>query len=141
MYDLELNNNVFESIKHIDELGNEYWSARELMPIFQYAQWRRFHTVIEKAKLTCTNSKNNVDNHFANVGKMVITGDSKRNVEDYKLSRYACYLIAQNGDSRKKSIALAKTYFAVQTRRQELIEKDYNEITEDEKKIYSKKTN
>ena len=115
MLELETNN-IFENIKHIDENGNEYWEARELMKVLEYKQWRRFENVINKAKETCKNSNYTALDHFANVGKMVKTGDSYRNIKNYKLSRYACYLIAQNGDSRKNVIALAQTYFAIQTR-------------------------
>lgn len=115
----------FEEIKHIDENGREYWFARELQTILEYSQWRRFENVIDKAKETCINSNNNVSDHFVNVGKMVNAGVSIKEITDYKLSRYACYLIAQNGDSRKKVISLAQTYFAVQTRKQEIdIDKD-----------------
>jgi DNA-damage-inducible protein D len=133
----EYTEKVFEDIKHIDEENNEYWLARELQHVLDYSQWRRFESVIDKAKITCKNSDLNVNEHFANVGKL-----SKRSnnaiveITDYKLSRYACYLIAQNGDSRKKVIALAQTYFAIQTRKQELSEKEYNELTEDEKRLY-----
>ena len=130
--------NTFESIKHTSLLGQEYWSARELKTILGYSQWRRFNEVIEKAKIACKNSNYNVLDHFANVGKMVRTGDSSRLVSDYHLSRYACYLIAQNGDVRKPVIALAQTYFAIQTRRQELSDKKYNELTEDEKRLYQR---
>ena len=113
----EYTEKIFDVIKHIDENDNEYWLARELQHVLDYSQWRRFESVIDKAKITCKNSDLNVNEHFANVGKL-----SKRSnnaiveITDYKLSRYACYLIAQNGDSRKKVIALAKTYFAIQTR-------------------------
>ena len=128
---------LFEDIKHIDEFGNEYWLARELQNILEYTQWRRFENVINKAKFSCKNSNIKVDDHFANVGKMVDIGsNTKRITKDYRLTRYACYLIAQNGDSRKEVIALAQTYFAIQTRKQELSEKEYNELTEDEKRIY-----
>jgi len=133
----EYTEKVFEDIKHIDEFGSEYWLARELQHVLDYSQWRRFESVVDKAKITCKNSDLNVNEQFANVGKL-----SKRSnnaiveITDYKLSRYACYLIAQNGDSRKKVIALAKTYFAIQTRKQELSEKEYNELTEDEKRLY-----
>ena len=130
---------LFEDIKHIDEDGNEYWYARELQPTLKYNQWRRFENVINKAKTACENSNINVDDHFANVGKMVDIGSkTKRETNDYKLSRYACYLIAQNGDSRKEIIALAQTYFAIQTRKQELLEKEYNKLSEDEKRLYQR---
>ena len=131
--------NLFEDIKHIDENGNEYWYARELMPLLEYSKWERFSNTIENAKIACKNSRCDVDEHFPGVGKL-----SKRNngavvkIKDYKLSRYACYLIAQNGDSRKKAISLAQTYFAIQTRKQELSEKEYNELTEDEKRLYQR---
>ncbi len=105
MNNLEISNNTtFESIKHIDDEGKEYWYARELQKVLNYTQWRRFNDVIEKAKNACNNSNNNILDHFANVGKMVKIGSGAlREQDDYKLSRYACYLIAQNGDSRKKS--------------------------------------
>mgnify|MGYP000504834855 CR=1 FL=1 len=133
----EYTTKLFEDIKHIDEFGNEYWLARELQNILEYTQWRRFENVINKAKFSCKNSNIKVDDHFANVGKMVDIGsNTKRITKDYRLTRYACYLIAQNGDSRKEVIALAQTYFAIQTRKQELSEKEYNELTEDEKRLY-----
>lgn len=133
----EYTTKLFEDIKHIDEFGNEYWLARELQNILEYTQWRRFENVINKAKFSCKNSNIKVDDHFANVGKMVDIGsNTKRITKDYRLTRYACYLIAQNGDSRKEVIALAQTYFAIQTRKQEVSEKEYNELTEDEKRIY-----
>ena len=118
-----INENLFESIKHINEYGQEYWEARELMPVLEYKQWRRFSEAIDKAKKACEASDNKVSDHFANVGKMVTLGSgAEREVDDFHLSRYACYLIAMNGDPRKKAIALAQTYFAVKTRQQELIE-------------------
>ena len=139
MNELKIKENVFESIKHIDEAGNEYWYARELKEILNYTQWRRFKEVIDKAIKSCRNSNNIVSDHFADVGKMVDIGSkTSRIIEDYRLSRYACYLIAQNGDSRKKVIALAQTYFAIQTRKQELSEKNYNLLTEDEKRLFNR---
>ena len=139
MNNVEKNNESFENIKHIDENGVEFWYARELMPILQYKQWRRFESVIERAKQACENSDIRSLDHFASIGKMVLIGSgAERKQQDYKLTRYACYLIAQNGDSRKKVIALAQTYFAVQTRKQEITEKEYNSLTEDEKRIYQR---
>lgn len=129
---------TFEDIKNVDEFGNEYWLAHELQIVLEYKQWRRFEAVISRAKISCKNSGAKINDHFANIGKMVKTGDSIRKIEDYKLSRYACYLITQNGDSRKKVIALAQTYFAIQTRKQELLEKEYENLTEDEKRLYQR---
>ena len=132
-------NNIFESIKHIDENGNEYWLARELQKALNYQRWDKFSDVINKAKNACECSKNITENHFSQVGNMVLIGSSaKRKIMDYQLSRYACYLIAQNGDSRKEVIALAQTYFAIQTRKFELLEKDYNLLSEDEKRLYQR---
>ena len=114
----EYTEKIFEDIKHIDENGLEYWKARELQYALEYTQWRRFENVILKSKIACENSNANVIEHFANVGKL-----SKRSnnaiveITDYKLTRYACYLIVQNADSRKKCIALGQTYFAIQTRK------------------------
>jgi len=133
----EYTEKIFEDIKHIDENGNEYWLARELMPLLEYSKWDNFNKVIEQAKIACKNSGVDIKEQFPEVGKMSINvNGGKRRIVDYKLSRYACYLIAQNGDSRKKAIALAQTYFAIQTRKQELNEKEYNELTEDEKRLY-----
>ena len=136
MNDLEINYSVFESIKHIDDNGYEYWSARELQSILGYKEWRKFENAILKAKDACKNSNIKFSDHFVGADKMVEIGsETKRKVLDYKLSRYACCLIAQNGDPRKKTIALAQTYFAVQTRRQELSKKDYSLLTEEEKRF------
>ena len=129
----------FEEIKHIDEFGEEYWYARELQKVLDYKEWRKFENVINKAKEACKNSSMAEVEHFVGADKL-----SKRNnnaeviINDYKLTRYACYLIAQNGDSRKKVIALAQTYFAIQTRKQELTEKEYSMLTEDEKRFYQR---
>ncbi len=141
MNDIEkYTNNMFESIKHIDDEGTEFWFARELKEIMEYTQWRRFESIIEKAKESCKNSDNTVVDHFANVGKTIqMPKNAEKIIDDYKLSRYACYLIAQNGDSRKKTIALAQTYFAIQTRKQELSEVEFSDLNETEKRFYVRK--
>ncbi len=134
-----MNNSLFENIKHIDEEGKEYWLARELQNILEYKRWDKFKKVIDSASIACMSSNNNEKDHFSHLGKMVSIGSrASRILEDYKLSRYACYLIAQNADSRKKVVALAQTYFAVQTRRQELIDKEYSLMSEDEKRLYQR---
>lgn len=133
------NNKTFEDIKHIDENGIEFWYARELMNCLNYSKWSNFKKVISKAMESCKNSDISVFDHFADVGKMVQIGsEAQREQQDYQLTRYACYLIAQNGDSRKKVIALAQTYFAVQTRKQEITELEYSRLTEDEKRLYTR---
>ena len=129
----------FESIKHVDENGTEFWYARELMTMLEYSKWGNFIKVIDKAKESCKNSNFNIIDHFADVGKMVKAGVADKEINDLKLTRYACYLIAQNGDSRKKAIALAQTYFAVQTRKQELTRQEYEQLSEDEKRLYTRK--
>jgi DNA-damage-inducible protein D len=114
-------NSGFESLKKINEHQAEYWCARDLQPLLGYVQWRRFELAIERAKESCSTSGNKAADHFAGGGKMVDLGSgSQRELDDYHLSRFACYLIAQNGDPRKPEIAAAQQYFAVQTRRQEL---------------------
>lgn len=131
---------VFEKIKHIDEEGNEYWYARELMVALEYVKWQKFKEVISKAKLSCTASGYNTSEQFTGAGKLSINvNGGKRIIEDYKLTRYACYLISMNGDSRKKVIALAQTYFAVQTRRQELLDEEYKSLSEDERRLKIRK--
>ena len=111
---------TFEELKLSNEHGAEYWSARDLQPLLGYSQWRRFEQAIERAMTSCETSGNSPANHFAGAGKMVGLGSgSLREVDDYQLSRFACYLIAQNGDPRKSEIARAQKYFAVQARRQE----------------------
>ena len=129
------NESLFESIKHTNEYGQEFWYARELQAALEYTEWRNFKKVIEKAKTACMGSENDVLNHFVDVNKMVNMGSgSEREIEDLQLSRYACYLIVQNGDPRKKVIAIGQTYFAVKTRQQELIE-NYDNPSEDNKRL------
>ena len=133
------NEKTFEDIKHIDECGNEYWYARELQVALDYKRWDKFCNVIESAKIACENSNNAVLNHFSQVGKMVEIGSgAKRKQMDFKLSRYACYLIVQNASPNKEVVALGQTYFAIQTRKQELTEKEYSKLTEDEKRFYQR---
>lgn len=130
---------LFNSIKHINDYGQEFWYARDLQIALEYTQWRRFNNVIEKSKTACKNSGFSVSEHFANVGKTSpMPNGGTRTIEDYALSRYACYLIVQNGDSRKKVIALGQTYFAVKTRQQELIE-NYEQLNEDQKRLAIRK--
>ena len=128
----------FDAIRHFDEDGKEYWLARELYPLLGYSRWQRFTPVIEKAKTTCKSLHINESDHFTNVGKMVDLGSgSTRSVEDVALSRYACYLIVQNGDPSKPVIALGQTYFAIQTRRQEISDQNaFNQLNDDEKRLY-----
>ena len=126
---------TFESIKHVNEYGEEYWLARELQLVLEYAQWRRFSDAIERAKLACKNSGFTVEDHFADVGKMVDIGSgAERQIDDVMLSRYACYLIVMNGDPRKEVIAIGQSYFAVKTRQQELID-NYEQMSEDQKRL------
>ena len=133
------NNLNFENIKHIDEEGNEFWYARELMTILEYSKWGNFKKVIKKAKQSCENSNVQITEHFADVGKLSKRANNADvDIGDIKLTRYACYLVSQNGDPRKKSISLAQTYFAVQTRKQELTEQEYKSLPEDERRLYTR---
>jgi len=135
----ENNNQTFEDIKHIDEFGTEFWYARELQKVLDYSDWRKFEGVIKKAEKACENSNINASEHFVGADKLSRRANNANiAIKDYKLTRYACYLIAQNGDPRKEVIALAQTYFAIQTRKQEIFEKEYNELTEDEKRLYQR---
>lgn len=130
---------TFEDIKHINENGVEYWEARELQVVLEYSQWRRFEGVINKAIIACKNSNYEPSDHFATVGKIVKAGATTKKVDDFLLTRYACYLIVQNADPRKKVIAQGQTYFAIQTRKQEITEAEYLLLSEDEKRIYKRK--
>lgn len=134
-----MSNTIFENIKNIDENGNEYWLARELQQVLEYKEWRKFNNVVNKAIITCNNSKVRIEEHFVQVDKMIIMPkNASKIIRDYKLSRYACYLIVQNSDPRKEVVALGQTYFAVQTRKQELMGKEYYSLTEDEKRFYQR---
>ena len=129
---------TFESIRRKSEDDGEYWLARDLQPILEYAQWRSLDDIIKKAKIACRNSGQIVENHFAEVRKMVTLGSgAKREVRDYRLTRYACYLIVQNGDPAKPVIASGQTYFAIQTRRQELADNEvFQQLDEDKKRLF-----
>ena len=133
------NENIFESIKHVDEYGVEYWLARELQEVLGYKEWRYFSTVIEKAQVACSQSNANINSNFGVNTKIVKTGVSYKTIIDYELSRYACYLIVQNSNPKYETVALGQTYFAIQTRKQELSEKEYEILTEDEKRLYRRK--
>ena len=125
----------FEDIKRARDDDSEYWMARELALVLGYAQWRNFTKVLDKARLACKNSGFGIDDHFAEVSNMVKIGSgTNRRVADYELSRYACYLVVQNGDPRKEVIAFGQTYFAIQTRRQEVAD-CFNQLDEDNKRL------
>ena len=129
------NEQTFENIKHINEDGQEYWLARELQPVLDYARWENFKKTINRAQQACLNTGFDIDDHFRDVTKMVELGSgSERGISDFELSRYACYLIVMNGDPSKEVIAVGQSYFAVKTRQQELIE-NYEELTEDQKRL------
>lgn len=130
---------IFEDIKHYDERGYEYWKARELQQMLGYKEWRLFSAVIEKAQIACSQSKNTITSNFGVYSKIVKTGVSTKSIIDYKLSRYACYLIVQNANPKFEAVALGQTYFAVQTRKMELSEDEYSKLTEDEKRLYRRK--
>jgi len=126
----------FESIKHIAENGSEFWYARELAPVLEYTQWRNFAKVIDKAMLACKNSGHDTEQCFAKVSKTSkMPNGGVKQVIDYELTRYACYLIVQNGDLRKEVIALGQTYFAIQTRRQEVADY-FNQLDEENKRLF-----
>lgn len=132
---IEYNESTFENIKHIDEYGEEYWLARELQTVLEYTEWRNFSRVIEKAKEACKNSNNPISEHFVDVNKTsLLPHGGERFIDDIELSRYACYLIVQNGDPSKQVIALGQTYFAVKTRQQEVIE-NFENLSEEQKRL------
>lgn len=123
----------FEKIKQISEEGFEYWSARDLAKLLEYAQWRNFENAISKAKESCKNNGYEVEDHFADVSNMVELGSgATREVDDYRLSRFACYLIVQNADPSKKNVAMGQAYFAIKTRQKELIEEEEQKLIQSE---------
>ena len=128
----------FESLKQTDESGAEYWSARDLAPLLDYAAWRNFTKVIQKAMEACEASQHKVSDHFVEADKMIVLGKgASRELTDIQLSRYACYLVVQNGDPSKPAIAAGQTYFALQTRRQELADnEEFKRLKEDEKRLF-----
>jgi DNA-damage-inducible protein D len=124
----------FERIRHIHDDGSEYWSARELADVLGYTEWRNFTKVIDKAMIACNTSGRDVACDFVDDNKIVKAGVTSKEIKDYELSRYACYLIVQNGDPRKDVIALGQTYFAIQTHRQEIADR-FNLLDEDTKRL------
>ncbi|MBQ8131696.1 MAG: DNA damage-inducible protein D, partial [Bacilli bacterium] len=133
-------NKTFESIKRIDARGIEYWEARELMILLEYKKWENFHKVIQNAMIACEKSGKIKEEEFPEFRKPIVGGNGNvQKLVDYYLTRYACYLIMQNANPKKKVVALGQTYFAIQTRKQELSEKEYSELTEDEKRFYQRK--
>ena len=140
MIENEYTNSIFENIKHIDDYGNEYWYARELQKVLEYKDWRNFLKVIDKAVLSANNSVSNKEDWVVEVNKPIKTGKGKKEIiKDYKLSRYICYLIVQNADPSKAVVALGQTYFAIQTRKQEITELEYDLLSDDEKRFYQRK--
>ena len=137
--ELEFREKVFDEIRHVDEFGNEYWYARELQMVLGYKEWRLFSGVIEKAQIACSNSNNSINRHFGVNPKIVKAGVTNKTIIDYKLSRYACYLIVQNANPKYEAVALGQTYFAVQTRKMELTEIEFNRLSEDEKRLYRRR--
>ena len=134
------NNSIFENIKNIDEYGDEYWLARDLQKVLEYKDWRNFQKVIDKAVLSAKNSVSDKEDWVVEVNKPIKTGKGKEEfIKDYKLSRYICYLIVQNADPSKEVVALGQTYFAIQTRKQEITEQEYDSLSDDEKRFYQRK--
>ncbi len=132
--------NIFENIKNIDQYGEEYWYARELSKVLEYKDWRNFLKVLNKAKEACKNSGFNVEEQLVEVNKLSKrNNNATANIQDFKLTRYICYLIVQNADPSKEVVALGQTYFAIQTRKQEITEKEYDSLSDDEKRLYQRK--
>jgi len=128
---------IFEEIKHFNEIDQEYWSARELYTVLEYIKWDKFLNVIDKAKQACKNSGQEPKDHFPRVEKLVKIGSgANRDIGDIQLSRYACYLIVQNADPSKEVVALGQTYFAVQTRKQEVLEENFGKLQSEEKRLF-----
>ncbi len=133
-------NKIFENIRYIDEYGNEYWFARDLQKVLEYRDWRNFKKVIDKAIMSANNSIHGNEDWVVEVNKPIKTGKGKQEfIKDYRLSRYICYLIVQNADPSKEVVALGQTYFAIQTRKQEIIEQEYDSLSDDEKRFYQRK--
>ena len=144
MTDLEnYNDIVFEKIKHIDENGVEFWYSRDLQSVLEYKQWKNFIKVVDKAKEACLNSGLNIIDHFISINKNItLANNATREIEDIKLTRYACYLIVQNSDPRKSIVALGQTYFSIQTRKQELAEElqeNFDSLSEEQKRLAIRK--
>ena len=136
----EYSNDVFENIKHVDGYGNEFWYARELQKVLEYKDWRNFQKVLNKAKESCINSGFNLEEQLVAVNKLSKrNNNATANIQDYELSRYICYLIVQNADPSKEVVALGQTYFAIQTRKQEITEQEYDLLSDDEKRLYQRR--
>lgn len=136
----EYTSSVFESIKHIDEFGNEFWYARELQKVLEYKDWRNFQKVVDKAVVAAQNSISDKKVWVVELNKPIKTGKGKEEfIKDFKLSRYICYLIVQNADPSKEVVALGQTYFAIQTRKQEITEQEYDTLSDDEKRFYQRR--
>ena len=133
-------NNIFENIKHVDECGNEYWLARDLSKVLEYKDWRNFQKVIDKAITSAQNSVSFEENWVVEITKPIKTGKGKEEfIKDYKLTRYICYLIVQNADPSKEVVAMGQTYFAIQTRKQEITEQEYDSLSDDDKRFYQRR--
>lgn len=136
---IEYTYDIFENIKHIDEDGKEYWLARELQKVLEYKDWRNFKKVIEKSIISSNNFSKYSNHWIVEINRPIKTGKGKvEYINDFKLSRYLCYLIVQNADPNKEVIALGQTYFAIQTRKQEISEKEYDDLSDYEKRFYQR---